>query len=72
MKMMTNNEKHPFKSGGIKVRMKIENVTLKGNHEKTTLGTITTDGSIISYTFCLACLVIIFLKLLLCLYYVHS
>ncbi len=59
MKMMKNNEKHPFKSGGMKVRMKIENVTLKGNHEKTTLGTITTNGSIISYTFHLACLVFI-------------
>jgi hypothetical protein len=57
--MMTNNEKHPFKSRGMKVRLKIENVILKGNREKTTLGTITTNGSIISYTFHLACLVII-------------
>jgi hypothetical protein len=34
VKMMTNNEKHPFKCGGVKVRIKIEIVTLKGNHQK--------------------------------------
>jgi hypothetical protein len=46
----------------MKVRMKIENITLKGNHEKIILETITTYSSIISYTFHLAFLVTIILQ----------